>query len=319
MPGPSSSTESTTSPLRRSTVASTAVPGIGVAQRVLEQVERRAGAARRARRRSRRPGARADADAGGRPRPARARRPPRSTTSERSTGTCARDAAGVGAREQQQVGDEPAHAARGAQGGGGGLARLALELHLEQLEVGEHRGQRRAQLVRRVGDELALARERRPRSRCAPRRARGACSRASAPARTTSSLRLRVRDRQRRVARARDRARRVGQPRDRRHRAASRWPARRAAPAPRRRARRGRGTRARGWRSPRRRRACARTGRRRRRAPRSSIGARLDPVAVELLRRARAAAAGTARSRCCAITLAVARSRSGSRRPGCAA
>ena len=70
-------------------------------------------------------------------------------------------AAGVGAREQQEVGDEAAHAAAGAQRGRGGLARLALELHLEQLEVGQHRGERRAQLVRRVGDELALARERR--------------------------------------------------------------------------------------------------------------------------------------------------------------
>jgi hypothetical protein len=71
-----------------------------------------------------------------------------------------RGAAGVGAREQQQVGDEPAHPARGAQRGGGGLALLALELLLEQLEVGQHGGQRRAQLVRGVGDELALARER---------------------------------------------------------------------------------------------------------------------------------------------------------------
>ena len=75
-------------------------------------------------------------------------------------GGVGRLAAGVGAGEQQQVGDEPAHPARGAQGGGGGLALLAGQLLLEQLEVGEHGGQRRAQLVGRVGDELALARQR---------------------------------------------------------------------------------------------------------------------------------------------------------------
>ena len=39
---------------------------------------------------------------------------------------------------------------------------------VEQLEVGEHAGQRRAQLVRGVGDELALAVEHRLRCRCAP-------------------------------------------------------------------------------------------------------------------------------------------------------
>ncbi len=47
-------------------------------------------------------------------------------------------AAGIGARQEQQVGDQPAHAARGPQRGGGRLALLALERLLEQLEVGEH-------------------------------------------------------------------------------------------------------------------------------------------------------------------------------------
>ena len=39
----------------------------------------------------------------------------------------------------------------------GGLAALAVEHVGQQLEVGEDRGQRRAQLVRGVGHELALA------------------------------------------------------------------------------------------------------------------------------------------------------------------
>ena len=76
-------------------------------------------------------------------------------------GQVRRDAAGVGPREQQQVGDEPPHPARRAQRRGRGLALLALELHLEQLEVRQHGRQRRAQLVRGVGHELALARQRR--------------------------------------------------------------------------------------------------------------------------------------------------------------
>ena len=68
--------------------------------------------------------------------------------------------AGVGAGEQQQVGDEPAHPLRGAQGRVDDLAVLGLagpaQRGLQQLEVGEDAGQRRAQLVRGVGDELAL-------------------------------------------------------------------------------------------------------------------------------------------------------------------
>ena len=140
--------------------ARSAVPGGRVADRVLHQVQRRGGAARRARRRRRRRAAPSTdelvvaghrLELGGRL--GDARRP-------RSTGSCGARAAGVGAREQQQVGDEAAHAARGAQRGGGGLALLAVELLLEQLEVGEHARQRRAQLVRGVGDELALARQR---------------------------------------------------------------------------------------------------------------------------------------------------------------
>ena len=52
------------------------------------------------------------------------------------------------------------------------ISRLvALELLLEQLEVGQDARERRAQLVRRVGHELALARRARPPSRCALRRA----------------------------------------------------------------------------------------------------------------------------------------------------
>ena len=68
--------------------------------------------------------------------------------------------AGVGAREQQQVADEPAHPPGGAQRGLGSIGLLAVELLGEQLEVREQAGQRRAQLVRGVGDELPLALER---------------------------------------------------------------------------------------------------------------------------------------------------------------
>ena len=142
----------------------------------------RAGAARPARPRSRRrPAPRRRSR--GRRRPARARTAAAATTSPRSTGRCGDLAAGVGAREQQQVGDQPAHPAARAQRGGGGLALLAVQRLLEQLEVGQHRRQRRAQLVRGVGDELALARPAWPRSRCAPRRARAASTPASWPAR----------------------------------------------------------------------------------------------------------------------------------------
>ena len=66
-------------------------------------------------------------------------------------------AVGVGAGQQQQVAHEAAHALRGAQGRARRLAALAVEDVGQQLEVGEDRGQRRAQLVRGVGHELALA------------------------------------------------------------------------------------------------------------------------------------------------------------------
>ena len=129
--------------------------------------------------------------------------------------------AGVRPREQQQVGDEPAHPAAGAQRRGGGLAVLAVERLLEQLEVGQHGGQRRAQLVRGVGDELALARERglglgaRVVERMQHRLQRG---------RELGDLviGLRARDRARGVARAGDLAGGVRELGDRLHRAARR-------------------------------------------------------------------------------------------------
>ena len=71
------------------------------------------------------------------------------------------DARDVGARQQQQVGDQPAHPLGGAQRRAGRLALVAVQRLGEQLEVGEHAGQRRAQLVRGVGHEVALAREHR--------------------------------------------------------------------------------------------------------------------------------------------------------------
>ena len=67
----------------------------------------------------------------------------------------------VGAREQQQVGHQPAHPLGGAQRRAGGVALIAVQRFGQQLEVREHARQRRAQLVRGVGDEPALAREHR--------------------------------------------------------------------------------------------------------------------------------------------------------------
>ncbi len=69
-------------------------------------------------------------------------------------------AAGVRAREKQEVGHQAPHPLRGPQRGARDLAVLALELGLEELEVREDARERRAQLVRGVGDELTLARER---------------------------------------------------------------------------------------------------------------------------------------------------------------
>ena len=74
-------------------------------------------------------------------------------------------ALGVGSGEEQQVADEAAHPPRGAQRGLGGIGLVALELLGEQLEVGEDARQRRAQLVRGVGDEFALSVEHRLRVR----------------------------------------------------------------------------------------------------------------------------------------------------------
>ena len=72
------------------------------------------------------------------------------------------DPAGVGPGEQQQIGHQPAHPPRGARAP---LATISpssppplgpSRLALQQLEVGEDARQRRPQLVRRVGDEVAL-------------------------------------------------------------------------------------------------------------------------------------------------------------------
>ena len=72
-----------------------------------------------------------------------------------------RGAADVAACQQQQVGDQPAHPPRGAQGRASRVALVAVQGFRQQLEVGEHRGEWRAQLVRGVGDEAALAVEHR--------------------------------------------------------------------------------------------------------------------------------------------------------------
>ena len=186
MPGPSSSTESTTSPLLRSTVASTAVPGsvwrsafsIRFSDEAVQLVARAVHAACR-------PGAKTEISWS--PATGSSSAAASATTSDRSTALVRRLAAGVGAREQEQVGDQPAHPARRAQRGGGGVALLAGQLLLEQLEVGQHGGQRGPQLVRGVGDELALAGAAWPRSRCAPRRAQRASRRACGASSATSS------------------------------------------------------------------------------------------------------------------------------------
>ncbi len=169
------------------------------------------------------------------------------------------DAADVGAREQQQVGDQPAHALRGAQRRARRFALVALQRFGEQLEVGEHARQRRAQLVRGVGDEAPLAREHR--LGLAARRVELA-EHALERARQLGDLVVgeRLGHRQRGVARARDRrpphasARRSAPSRG------ARSPSRRAAPARCRRARRTAGTARRARPSPRCLRPCARTG-----------------------------------------------------------
>ena len=91
------------------------------------------------------------------------------TTSSRSTGSVLERSSLVEAREQQQVVDEHAHAPRFALDAG----HRALEVvgtrvgaAAEQLGVGADGGERRPQLVRRVGDEAAQPRL----GRCASRR-----------------------------------------------------------------------------------------------------------------------------------------------------
>ena len=151
----------------------------------------------------------------------------------------------VGAREQQQVGDQAAHPPARAQRGRGGLPVLAVQRLLEQLEVRQHRRQRRAQLVRGVGDELALAHQGGLGLRRAPRRARAASIPASWPARRPRRRPPGAGSSATRCACARSRAPRRSARRSAPSRAA-RSPGRRAAPARRRRARRGRGTASRG-------------------------------------------------------------------------
>ena len=75
-------------------------------------------------------------------------------------GRLRRLAAGVRPGQQQQVRHQPTHAARGAQRRGGHLPLFAVEIGFEQLQVRKDARQR-AQLVRRVRDEGALAVERR--------------------------------------------------------------------------------------------------------------------------------------------------------------
>ncbi len=65
----------------------------------------------------------------------------------------------VGACQQQQVRDEAAHTLGRAQSRACGIGLFAVQGLGQQLEVGKHARQRRAQLVRGVGHELALARK----------------------------------------------------------------------------------------------------------------------------------------------------------------
>ena len=212
----------------------------GVAQRVLDQVDRQAVELV----------ARAPSTiAGWTSRRSRARAltgpssPAASTTIwARSHGSRATTRAGVGARQQQQVGDQPAHPLRGAQRRARRLALIAVQRFGEQLEVGEHARQRRAQLVRGVGDEVALAGERRfGLAARGVELAEHALERARELGDLVVGERLRAR-RARGRACARSRRRCAVSARDRRHRAARDRHARRAARARCRRARRAPGT-----------------------------------------------------------------------------
>ena len=234
--------------------------GVGVAQRVLHQVQHEPvqlvlhaldlEAARAPRSRSR-----------GRPRPARARTAASVTTLERSTGRCggSRPASARASSSRSATRRRIRRLERSAEAAASRCS--PSQRLLEQLEVGQHGRQRRAQLVRGVGDELALARERRLglRARVVERvqhrleRRRRARRPRRRPPGAASAARGR--------ACARSRARRRSARRSAPSRGA-RSPGRRAAPARCRRARRGRGTASRGWRSRARRRSGGRTGRR---------------------------------------------------------
>ena len=178
--------------------------------------------------------------------------------------------AGVGAGEQQKVADEPGHPPRGAERRIDHLEVLrmgsVLERGLQQFEVGEDTGQRRPQLVRGVGDELALQSASPPRARSAPRPGS-----AASPPRSGSVRRPRLRPRARAsAARGRGWWRSGARSRSASRSAASlgrRSRPRRRSPAGCRRGSR-RGSRARPGRWWRRRgRCCARTARSRRISP----------------------------------------------------
>ena len=128
------------------------------------------------------------------------------------------DAADVGAREQQQIRYQTAHAPGGAQGRARGVALFAVQRVGQQLEVGEHARQGRTQLVRGVGDEPPLAGEHRLRL---PTRGVQLPEHALQRARQLSDLvvGLWLRDAAGGVAGARDLLGGRGQLGDRRHRA----------------------------------------------------------------------------------------------------
>ena len=66
----------------------------------------------------------------------------------------------LGAREREHVGDEAVHLVEAAEQRDGALvAALLVGLAVEQLDLRAQHRERRAQLVRSVGDEVALARE----------------------------------------------------------------------------------------------------------------------------------------------------------------
>ena len=114
-PGPRSATSSTAESPSRRTETITGVPGGRVDERVLDQVERQPVQVVGRRPRPS-PGSGRSSETGGRTRAAGLGAASRATAA-RSTGAARRLAAGVGARQQQQVADQPAHPARRAQRG----------------------------------------------------------------------------------------------------------------------------------------------------------------------------------------------------------